>query len=120
MEGPSKPGYYPSVTGVRPPGEKPGYPKPGEPLRGPISLYGQVYRYGPRQARKTYVLRVLLGMRLPDVERVWKSPEYPVPPLDSHDATHEHRRITEICMRTAEAEADRLNQLDPRAVGLRK
>ncbi len=117
MEGPSEPGYYASVTGVRPAGEKPGRPKPGEPLRGPVALYGQVYRCGPRQARKTYVLRVILGLRLPDVERVWKGPDHRVRPL-TPDSLGEHMRISEVCMDAAQAEAARLNRLDPRAIGL--
>lgn len=118
-EGPREPGYYASVTGRRPPGERPGYPRPGEPLRGPVALYGQVHRYGPRQARKTYMLRLLLGMGLPDIERVWKGPEIPVPSLEGTGGVDDHMRVTRICMAAAQAEAKRLNAADPRARGRR-
>lgn len=115
MEGPRRPGYCASVTGVRHPSEKcPGLPGPGEPLRGPVALYGQVYRYGPRQARKTYVLRAVLGLRLPDVERVWKGPERPVP---NDTMSTEWQATMSKCAAEAETEAERLNRLDPGATG---
>ena len=84
-----------------------------------MALYGQVHRYGPRQARKTYMLRLLLGMGLPDIERVWKGPEIPVPSLEGTGGVDDHMRVTRICMAAAQAEAKRLNAADPRARGRR-
>ena len=115
MEGPKSPGYYPSVSGVRPPGKPRGLPGPGEPLQGPAALYGQVYRYGPRQARKTYAIRAVLGMRLPDVERVWKGPERSVP---NDTMCDQWQDVMNQCMAEAIQEAARLNTIDPKAKGL--
>lgn len=110
MEGPRPPGYYPSVTGVRPPGEVPGQ----LPRRGPVALVGEVHRYGPKQAKLTYFPRVLLGLGLPDVELVWRGPERGVP---TDVGSAEWTRVMAQCQREAEAEADRLDELDPRAHG---
>ena len=118
MQGPRPPGYSPSVTGVRPPGERPGLPRPGEVSHGPIALYGTVHRYGPRQARKTYLLRALLGLRMPDVECVWEGPRREVPAVTTPGWDDEHMRVIGICMREAEAKAALLNELDPEAIGL--
>ena len=116
MEGPRTPGYYASVTGVRPPGERPGrrgLPGPGEPLRGPVALYGEVHRYGPGQQR-LYLVKFLLGLNM-DIERVWKGTEHPVPSLDAAEGMDEHLRITAICMAEAETVAASFNRRNPTA-----
>ncbi len=98
MDGPYEPGYYPSVTSVRAAGE----------LR---ALYGQVHRYGPEQAKKTHLARVILSLRKrPEIKRVWRGPERLVP----HDGLSE-RQIRELCMEEAKAEAHRLTELDSHA-----
>lgn len=113
MEGPRIPGYYASVTGIRPPGES---LRRGEmPSRGPVALIGQVHRYGPKQAKRTYVVRVLLNLGLPDIELVWQGPEVPVP---AFTLAPEWKEKMDACMAAAEAEADRLTKLDPHARGL--
>lgn len=117
MEGPRKPGYYASVGGTRRPGERPGLPKPGEPLVGPVALHGQVHRYGPGQTR-FYLLKAVLGLPM-DIECVWTGPDRPVPELDEPDAIDMHLWVTGICMKEAQAEAERLNRLDPKAKGIR-
>lgn len=117
MEGPRRPGYYASVTGDRPPGERRGLPPPGEPVVGPVALYGQVQRYGPKQAKLTYGARVLLGLRLPDIEVAWEGPHRRVP---ADVMSPEWTRISNQCMREAETEARKLNRLDPQAKGLRR
>lgn len=111
MEGPRSPGYYGSVTGERPPDER-----DGERGRGPVALYGEVHRYGPRQARKTYALRVLFGMRLPDVELVWTGPKLPVP---EDVGSAEWQRVMRKCQAVAEAQAKRFSLRDPQARGTR-
>lgn len=119
MEGPREPGYYASVTGVRPPDEQPGLPATGEPLRGPVALYGQVHRYGPGH-RRFYLLKHFLGLNT-DIERVWKGPERRVLPLNG-GATWAtvHMQVSNICMLEAQKEATRLNALDPGARGRRR
>jgi hypothetical protein len=114
MEGPHPPGYSPSVTGVRAPDKPRGLPRLGKPIRGPVALYGQVYRYGPRQARKTYVLRALLGMRLPDIECVWRGPERAVP---NDTMSDEWQATMNKCAAEATVLADLLNTIDPGATG---
>ncbi len=100
MDGPYEPGYYPSVTGVRSAGE----------LR---AIYGQVHRYGPEQAKKSHLARVILSLRKrPEIKRVWRGPEHPIP--------HEELSYDEVrglCMREARVEAQRLTGLDPHARG---
>lgn len=110
MEGPLIPGYYPLVQGVRPLGEP-----PGPPTRGPVALYGEVWRYGPRQARWTTGLRLLLGLKLPDVERVWKGPVRQVPPDVSSE---EWQRAMDQCFAETSAESARLSEADPEATGV--
>ena len=112
MEGPRIPGYYASVTGIRPVKDGP------DGHSGPVALYGQVHRYGRRQARRTYLIRALLGLGLPDIERVWKGPEIGVPALNEFGGVGEHLRVSGICLRGAEDRASHLNRLDPRAEGL--
>lgn len=111
MEGVRQPGYYPSVTGSRPDGQRRGFPKPGDAERGPVTLYGQVHRYGPKNGNP---LLMLIGR--PDVERVWKGEEYPAPPVSSP----EFSELLDVCMAEAQAEAERLNKLDPKGLGLER
>lgn len=107
MEGTRKPGYYASVTGRRPPGEPRRRPGPGEPLRGPEALYGEVHRYGPRSG----------GGLFQKIEVAWKSEEHPVP---EDVMSARWMQIMDRLMKDAEKEADRLTNLDPEAKGLGK
>jgi len=108
MEGPKTPGYYASVTGVRDPDEPPGIISG----LGPVALYGQVHRYGPRQAKAYYPILAILG--LTDIEIAWKGPERAVP---RDVMSEEFKRVMDLCLAEAEQKAEELNRADPGAKG---
>ena len=99
MEGPREPGYYASVTGRRPPGERQGRPRPGEPRQGPVAIFGQVHLYGPKG---------LFGRQ--KVERVWDGKEYPTPEGLGMDR---FGKLMDKAMGEAEEIAEHFNLKDP-------
>jgi hypothetical protein len=106
VEGPSNPGYYESVTGVR--------PVPDGPGKGPTHLYGQVHRYGRQVQGVRRWVRIMLWLPLQDVECVWTGPLIPVPNDPADPAWQQAMRE---CERQASAQAKRFQRLDPDARG---